>query len=128
MRSTLFIITALAIGYQTFIHMIMFVCGNSGLDLRPVNLLPLAGAALLIFSALIPIRVGWIRWVALLACAIPWVYFGPGIYLYFCAIARGKDYFDILILLPSLLLLASTIYAVFSLWPHRKTEPVLPPR
>ena len=122
MRSTLFIITGLAIGYQTFIHMIMFVCGSSGFDLRPVKLMPLAGAVLLIFSAFIPIRVSWIRWVALVACVIPWVYFGPGLYFYFQAIVLGQDYFDILILLPSLLLLTSTIYAAHSIRNRHKSE------
>jgi hypothetical protein len=115
MRSALFIITALAISYQTLVHMVMVVCGSVGLDTRPARFPPFIGAALLIFSALVPIRFAWIRWISLLACAVPWLYFGPGIYLYFFSILGGEDYFDIVILLPALLLLVSTIYCLFAL-------------
>ena len=123
MRSALFIVTALATGYQTLIHAIIFVCGRSGYAFRPTQLLTLAGAALLFASALVPWRVRWFRSVALLGCALPWIYLGPGIVLYLQAVASGQDYFDILILLPSLFLLASSIYVLRSLRAQPPSQP-----
>src|ERR1043166_3644797 len=114
MRSVLLLLTAFATGYQVFTSLMVFVCGSAGLDLRPVRLLPLLGGMCLIVSAVTPARKQWVRPLTLAGCVVLWLYYAPGMFHYMSAIVRGTDFFDFVLFVPSLFLLASTLHSVES--------------
>ncbi len=120
MRAALLILTALTTGLQLLSGLVMVICGSAGLDLSILKIFPLAGSVILFIAACMPAAKALTTKLTLAGCAILWLWYLPGLFSYVSNMISGRDYFDWILFVPSILLTGSTVYAVCAL----KEQPV----
>lgn len=108
------VLTAIACAIQITSSSVICICGRCGSIYSPGAVAAIGACVVLFFAPLLSPHAGvWSGVGSLLASAVLWVlFYGPGMWGYAVAILDGSDYFDIVLVLPALLLGTVTVLSI----------------